>query len=81
MFGGVEKKSQKKEKRTKRDMEQNEVRRDGEAMIERVLWAKWERCRSSCDRKTAGGRRHQARQTAADAAAPNVALMAPHTRV
>lgn len=47
------------EKRTKRDSEQNEVQRDGEAVIERALWAKWERQRSSCDHKTAGGRRHQ----------------------
>lgn len=32
-----------------------------EAVIERALWAKWERRCSSCDHKTAGGRRHQAR--------------------
>lgn len=70
-----------KEKRTKRDIEQNEVRRDGEAVIERVLWAKWEQRRSSCDHKTAGGRRHQARQTAADATGPHVAFRAPHTGV
>lgn len=46
------------EKRTKRDSEQNEVQRDGEAAIERALRAKWERHCSSCDHKTAGGRRH-----------------------